>query len=174
MSKEQKERVVMSELSVDDFADKSYSENGQFAEENSRFQQWMTEPEAKKRWEDINKDMSASNIFPEDENFIEHNEKAKSALIAIRNLIPKQAGDILFPNYLVEVIDRKVSMRLALGLSRGGFLREMNASKIVRKGITVGGYERDEEGATMGTPRGQKEVQWGDVMPFLGKGRRRN
>lgn len=152
----------LSDLSLFDYTE-SNVETAQKFEDNLQMKQWMTEPEAKKSWDDINKDMTTGNLAKSEIESITMYEQANTALIAIRNGLPQTVANILFPFHLVEINRRKIAQICALSLSKSGFLRIIEASKIIRKDISFG-QENDFNRGEF-TPK-EKELDWNEAVPL--------
>ncbi|GAG10458.1 unnamed protein product, partial [marine sediment metagenome] len=74
---------------------------------------FMVEPEAKKKWAQISKDMSSGNLKEIEVMTTKYNEKLVGILEALK-----------VDDSITDIFRRKVNVDLALSLSRDGFLRK--------------------------------------------------
>lgn len=117
-----------------DWEDKEAAQSEQF-ENPLEMRKWEVEPDAKGKWEDVNKDSVFGNLGISEMLGINMGEDFMTSIEALRAMMPNDLiAFYFFPVSMTEASKRKKSSTLALSLSKDGFLRQILQTRFVQKG----------------------------------------
>ena len=115
-----------------EYAELNKQDQDAFINTNIDFQRWLVDPEARKKFDDINKDMLTSYLQVSDITSIKLMLDCLNGATAIRQLLEGTA-DIILPQKTFHFLNRKVSSLLALANSKDGFRLKIMNTKTLQK-----------------------------------------
>lgn len=129
----------------ENWSDKEDKKDNDYLDTSIELEKWFYDPESKKIWSDITKDLSFGNIEQWEHQAILNQEKTYRGLLGMKMAIGNEKISKLFiPDELLRLYQRMPFFTLTLSLSKSGFLQKIR--RLIRKEQEIRASGITEEG----------------------------